>query len=314
MQSLSTVTLFVRSFLGEETDSAGFMLAMEDKSTTFASEFWFKCMDLDGDGVISMHEIHHFWEEQVNRMRSGRTGEVLAARDNPRLISYWCGEVWDWSDFVCNITDMVHTRASPCVGKMDIGSWSTGSPLASPEERMVLQMRLADVVSTKQPHIFWDMCFDLRNYDAHQHRMDPAWREQDDVWCVDPVKGKLKLRGWEKFAERGYELLAWEESQAQQREQQRALREQQMQRLKLQRERELQAQKRLERATAKSALTPTLSSVGSSALNAVAATLRKARRKSRSLVDDDDICESDRNTFEVFSGGDVSTDVDDWCE
>ncbi|KRX47394.1 Serine/threonine-protein phosphatase 2A regulatory subunit B'' subunit alpha, partial [Trichinella murrelli] len=31
-------------------------------------EYWFRCMDLDGDGYLSMYELHYFYEEQVERM------------------------------------------------------------------------------------------------------------------------------------------------------------------------------------------------------------------------------------------------------
>ena len=31
-------------------------------------EYWFRCMDLDGDGIISMYEMEFFYEEQVEKM------------------------------------------------------------------------------------------------------------------------------------------------------------------------------------------------------------------------------------------------------
>lgn len=31
-------------------------------------EYWFRCMDLDGDGVLSMFELEYFYEEQCERM------------------------------------------------------------------------------------------------------------------------------------------------------------------------------------------------------------------------------------------------------
>jgi len=31
-------------------------------------EYWFRCMDLDGDGIISMYEMEYFYEEQVQKM------------------------------------------------------------------------------------------------------------------------------------------------------------------------------------------------------------------------------------------------------
>ena len=31
-------------------------------------EYWFRCMDLDGDGIVSMYEMEFFYEEQVEKM------------------------------------------------------------------------------------------------------------------------------------------------------------------------------------------------------------------------------------------------------
>lgn len=34
----------------------------------FSIEYWFRCMDVDGDGVLSMYELEYFYEEQCERM------------------------------------------------------------------------------------------------------------------------------------------------------------------------------------------------------------------------------------------------------
>lgn len=34
----------------------------------YSIEYWFRCMDLDGDGVLSMYELEYFYEEQCERM------------------------------------------------------------------------------------------------------------------------------------------------------------------------------------------------------------------------------------------------------
>ncbi|XP_026917593.1 serine/threonine-protein phosphatase 2A regulatory subunit B'' subunit alpha isoform X2 [Acinonyx jubatus] len=33
-------------------------------------EYWFRCMDMDGDGVLSMYELEYFYEEQCERMEA----------------------------------------------------------------------------------------------------------------------------------------------------------------------------------------------------------------------------------------------------
>ena len=50
------------------TDFVWFLLAEEDKHHPTAIEYWFRCMDIDGDGVLSMYELEYFYEEQQHRM------------------------------------------------------------------------------------------------------------------------------------------------------------------------------------------------------------------------------------------------------
>lgn len=52
------------------TDFVWFLLAEEDKTHPTAIEYWFRCMDVDGDGMLSMYELEYFYEEQQHRMES----------------------------------------------------------------------------------------------------------------------------------------------------------------------------------------------------------------------------------------------------
>lgn len=38
-----------------------------DKSTTVAIEYWFRCLDEDGDGIITCYDLYHYWKEQEKR-------------------------------------------------------------------------------------------------------------------------------------------------------------------------------------------------------------------------------------------------------
>ena len=31
-------------------------------------EYWFRVLDVDGDGVLSLYELHHFYEEVLGRL------------------------------------------------------------------------------------------------------------------------------------------------------------------------------------------------------------------------------------------------------
>ena len=48
---------------------AGFLLSEVDKSTPMAIEYWFRCMDTDGDGILSSYELALFWQEQEARYK-----------------------------------------------------------------------------------------------------------------------------------------------------------------------------------------------------------------------------------------------------
>ncbi|XP_062295719.1 serine/threonine-protein phosphatase 2A regulatory subunit B'' subunit alpha isoform X1 [Scomber scombrus] len=45
-----------------------FLISEEDKKNPTSIEYWFRCMDVDGDGILSMFELEYFYEEQCERM------------------------------------------------------------------------------------------------------------------------------------------------------------------------------------------------------------------------------------------------------
>ncbi|KAI8886610.1 hypothetical protein K501DRAFT_177204, partial [Backusella circina FSU 941] len=40
-----------------------------DKSTPTAIEYWFRCMDVDGDGIITSYELAEYWEDNNRRLQ-----------------------------------------------------------------------------------------------------------------------------------------------------------------------------------------------------------------------------------------------------
>ncbi|XP_042313870.1 serine/threonine-protein phosphatase 2A regulatory subunit B'' subunit alpha isoform X2 [Sceloporus undulatus] len=51
-------------------DFVWLLISEEDKRSPTSIEYWFRCMDLDGDGMLSMYELEYFYEEQCERMES----------------------------------------------------------------------------------------------------------------------------------------------------------------------------------------------------------------------------------------------------
>ncbi|CAH0558005.1 unnamed protein product [Brassicogethes aeneus] len=74
------------------TEFVWFLLSEEDKLHPTAIEYWFRCMDLDGDGYLSMYELEYFYDEQMNRM------EAIGIETLP------------FQDCLCQMLDMVKPK------------------------------------------------------------------------------------------------------------------------------------------------------------------------------------------------------------
>uniref|UniRef100_A0AAY4AEZ0 EF-hand domain-containing protein n=1 Tax=Denticeps clupeoides TaxID=299321 RepID=A0AAY4AEZ0_9TELE len=76
-----------------------FLISEEDKKNLTSIEYWFRCMDLDGDGVLSMYELEFFYEEQCERM------EGMGIEPLP------------FHDLLCQMLDLVKPE---CQGKITL--------------------------------------------------------------------------------------------------------------------------------------------------------------------------------------------------
>ncbi|KAK4798194.1 hypothetical protein SAY86_030520 [Trapa natans] len=70
-------------------DFVYFILSEEDKSSEPSLEYWFKCIDLDGNGILTRNELQYFYEEQLHRMECMAQEPVL------------------FEDILCQIIDMI---------------------------------------------------------------------------------------------------------------------------------------------------------------------------------------------------------------
>ncbi|KAI9279838.1 hypothetical protein BY458DRAFT_532013 [Sporodiniella umbellata] len=44
-------------------------MAEVDKSTLVSIEYWFRCLDEDGDGIITCYDLQQYWKEQEKRFQ-----------------------------------------------------------------------------------------------------------------------------------------------------------------------------------------------------------------------------------------------------
>jgi len=84
------------------TEFVWFLLAEEDKRHPTSIEYWFRCMDLDGDGYLSMYELEYFYEEQLQRM------EQLGIETLP------------FEDCLCQMLDMIGPKYPNMISLSDL--------------------------------------------------------------------------------------------------------------------------------------------------------------------------------------------------
>lgn len=84
------------------TDFVWFLLAEEDKKHPKSIEYWFRLMDLDGDGYISMYEMEYFYYEQIKRL------ELMNIEALPFV------------DSACQIFDLVNPREKNKISLQDL--------------------------------------------------------------------------------------------------------------------------------------------------------------------------------------------------
>ncbi|XXG89668.1 hypothetical protein AAC387_Pa12g1618 [Persea americana] len=83
-------------------DFVYFMLSEEDKSSEPSLEYWFKCIDLDENGIITYNEMQFFYEEQLHRMECMAQEPVL------------------FEDILCQMVDMIKPEKESCLTLHDL--------------------------------------------------------------------------------------------------------------------------------------------------------------------------------------------------
>ncbi|XP_068602434.1 serine/threonine-protein phosphatase 2A regulatory subunit B'' subunit beta [Brachionichthys hirsutus] len=83
-------------------DFVWLLISEEDKKTDTSIEYWFRCMDLDGDGVLSMYELEYFYEEQCQKL------EAMAIEPLP------------FEDCLCQMLDLVKPEAEGKITLRDL--------------------------------------------------------------------------------------------------------------------------------------------------------------------------------------------------
>nr|CCC93106.1 unnamed protein product [Trypanosoma congolense IL3000] len=125
-------------------DFVYFCLSEEDKNSRSAVYYWFKVLDVDGDGVLSGFELYEFFQENQQRFL-----EYLECPESD--LSY--------SDMMCQMMDML--------GFSDVRDEKCG-------------LTLSDLHSCATPANFFNMVFNAPKFMLFEHR-DPFFEHQQKV-------------------------------------------------------------------------------------------------------------------------------------
>ena len=110
-------------------------MSEEDKSTPTSSEYWFRVMDRDGDGAITIDDLEFFYAEQVCRMLD------------------------DWKDFFSQETRLRTLGVEP-LPFLDLLCLMLD--LVKPEQKHLITLR--DLKKCRLQHIFFDTFLNAEKY------------------------------------------------------------------------------------------------------------------------------------------------------
>ncbi|XP_073297600.1 serine/threonine protein phosphatase 2A regulatory subunit B''beta-like [Primulina huaijiensis] len=112
-------------------DFVYFILSEEDKSSEPSIEYWFKCIDIDGNGVITRNEMQFFYEEQLHRMECMAQEPVL------------------FEDILCQIVDMIHPEDERCFTQHDL----KGNKLSASVFNILFNLNKLMAFETRDPFL-----------------------------------------------------------------------------------------------------------------------------------------------------------------
>jgi serine/threonine-protein phosphatase 2A regulatory subunit B'' len=79
-----------------------FLISEVDKTSATSQDYWFRVLDLDGDGVLSVTDLSYFFEQQKPRMQAMSQEIIL------------------FEDVLCQMTDMIHPARDGYFTRKDI--------------------------------------------------------------------------------------------------------------------------------------------------------------------------------------------------
>ncbi|ORX54737.1 hypothetical protein BCR36DRAFT_10818 [Piromyces finnis] len=170
-------------------DFIWFMLARENKDSPEAIEYWFRCIDLDDDGYISIYEIEKFYIEQCKHM-----------------VLLHISDYWSFPDYLCNLLDMIKPKIPNKISLSDLKRSQNSTTFFN----MLFDIRQYENLLKKTDYFGY--------FEEIWIRESVPLNSISDFFKDLKIKlRKRKLNNWEKYAEKMYDYLANEEVQNEQK-------------------------------------------------------------------------------------------------
>jgi hypothetical protein len=170
-------------------DFIWFMLARENKDSPEAIEYWFRCVDLDDDGYISIYEIEKFYIEQCKHM-----------------VLLHISDYWSFPDYLCYLLDMIKPKIPNKISLSDLKRSQNSTTFFN----MLFDIRQYENLLKKADYFGY--------FEEIWIRESVPLNSLSDFFKDFKIKlRKRKLDNWEKYAEKMYDYLANEEVQNEQK-------------------------------------------------------------------------------------------------
>ncbi|KAL8166442.1 hypothetical protein V2J09_007941 [Rumex salicifolius] len=158
-------------------DFVYFILAEEDKSSEPSLEYWFRCIDLDGNGILTRNEMQFFYEEQLHRMECMAQEAVL------------------FEDILCQMIDMIKPEDDSAVTLRDV----KGSKLSGSVFNILFNLNKFMAYETRDPFLIRQERENptLTEWDRFAHREYIRLSMEDDV--EDASNGSAEV--WDESLE-----------------------------------------------------------------------------------------------------------------
>ncbi|KAJ8331397.1 Serine/threonine-protein phosphatase 2A regulatory subunit B'' subunit alpha [Batrachochytrium dendrobatidis] len=155
-----------------------FIICVMGKTTDYALVYWFRCLDLDGDGVLSLMELESFWFNQTRRIR----------------------EQYSLVDFFSIVSDMLllGERSHILLSDFKKNRDNTGiflDLLFDSQQRIEFLRRTSDIAFRRRDEVWTNVSVFCANHDKPSDTID-SWEVR-----------RIKLHGWDKFSEKCYRKM-----------------------------------------------------------------------------------------------------------